>query len=60
VAMPVATHLRPLAATLFFVSALFLAVGWWRYGRVRRTQREVSQLGSRAREPEYRTAVKNG
>jgi hypothetical protein len=26
VAMPVATHLRPLAATLFIVSALFLAV----------------------------------
>jgi hypothetical protein len=26
VAMPVATHLRPMAATLFFVSALFLAV----------------------------------
>jgi hypothetical protein len=26
VAMPVATHLRPMAATLFIVSALFLAV----------------------------------
>jgi hypothetical protein len=26
VAMPVATHLRPVAATLFFASALFLAV----------------------------------
>jgi hypothetical protein len=39
VAMPIATHLRPMAATLFFASALFLAV---RLVGVRKSRRKVT------------------
>jgi hypothetical protein len=42
-AMPVATHLRPMMAILFLASAFLLAVRWAAARTVRRKEREVSR-----------------